>query len=107
VLTVSVAVCAPVPVTSTDVPTAHVAGLVGLAGVVVTAQLKSTTPVKLFEGVTVIVAVSPVVAPATKLSAPLLLSVMPGVPAAVTVTFTGVDPVTLPVAASLPFTVIT
>ena len=80
----------------------HVAGLVGLAGVVVTAQLKSTTPVKLFDGVTVIVAVFPVAAPAAKLIAPLLVSVIAGAGGAVTVTPT---PVLAVIAPLVPVTV--
>lgn len=104
VVTVSVDVCAPLPVMSTVGPTVHVAGLLAAAGV--TAQLKSTTPVKLFDGVTVIVPLSPVVAPATKLSAPLLLSVIAGGGGAVTVTVTVVLELSFPVAASLPVTVI-
>jgi hypothetical protein len=105
--TVSIPVSAPVPVISTDVVTPHVAGLVGLDGVVVTAQVKFTLPVNPFDGVTVMVAVSPVVAPAIKLSAPLFVSAIPGTGGAVTVMLTGVDPVTFPVAESLPLTVTT
>jgi membrane glycosyltransferase len=53
----------------------------------------------------VIVAVSPVVAPAPKLIAPLLVSAKLG--GAVTVTLTKVFEVILPVAASFPVTVTT
>jgi hypothetical protein len=78
----------------------HVAGLVGLVGVLVTAQVISTLPVNEFTGVMVIVAVLFEVAPAWKLIGPLLLSVKLGTPR--TVTLTAVEPVTFPVAASLP-----
>jgi hypothetical protein len=64
-----------------------------------------TFPVNPYDGVTVIVAVSPVVAPATKLSAPLLVSAIAGGGGAVTVTVTVVLAVIRPVAASLPVTV--
>jgi hypothetical protein len=105
VVTVSVPIRAPVPVMSTVGVTEQVAGLVGLAGAVVTEQVRFTTPVNAFDGVTVIVAVSPEVAPATKLSEPLLLSVIAGVGGAVTVTPTPVLDVILPVATSAPVTV--
>jgi hypothetical protein len=106
VATVSVTAFAPVPVTSTDDPTPQFAGLVGLVGVVVTAQVRFTTPVNPFDGVTVIVAVSPVVAPAIKVSAPLFVSAIAGGGGAVTVTTTVVLELSFPVAASLPVTVI-
>jgi hypothetical protein len=105
VVTVRVPVTAPVPVTSTVELTPHVAWLVGDVGVVVTAQVKLTLPVNPFDGVTVIVAVFPVVAPAANASAPLLLSAIAGGGGAVTVTLTGVLDVILPVAASVPVTV--
>ena len=104
-VTVRVPVTAPVPVTSTVELTPHVAGLVGDVGVVVTAQVKLTLPVNPFDGVTVMVAASPVVAPAANASAPLLLSAIAGGGGAVTVTLTGVLDVILPVAASVPVTV--
>lgn len=73
--TVSVAVCAEVLLIATDVgERLHVAGLVALEGVVVTAQARLTVPVNEFVGVTVMVAVLPLVAPGTKLMLPLLLS---------------------------------
>jgi hypothetical protein len=103
VVTVSVVDCAPVPVISTVGPTLHVAGLLAATGV--TAQVTLTFPVNPYDGVTVIVAVSPVVAPATKLSAPLLVSAIAGGGGAVTVTVTVVLAVIRPVAASLPVTV--
>ena len=53
----------------------HVAGLVGLERVVVTAHVKVTEPVNEFDGVTVMVEVFPVDAPALILIAPLLLRV--------------------------------
>jgi hypothetical protein len=101
-----------VPIVSTSVPeppgtvdaaSEHVAGLVGLEGVVVTAQVSPTVDVNAFTGATVIVAVLPEVAPTPKVIGPLLLSVKLGTPS--TVTPTAVLPVTLPVAASLPVTV--
>ena len=104
-VTVRVPVTAPVPVTSTVELTPHVAGLVCDVGVVVTAQVKLTLPVNPFDGVTVMVAASPVVAPAANASAPLLLSAIAGGGGAVTVTLTGVLDVILPVAASVPVTV--
>jgi hypothetical protein len=103
VATVSVVICAPVPVISTVGPTLHVAGLLAATGV--TAQVKLTLPVNPFDGVTVMVAASPVVAPAANASAPLLLSAIAGGGGAVTVTLTGVLDVILPVAASVPVTV--
>jgi hypothetical protein len=101
VVTVTFEVPAVVPVISTGVTALHVAGLVAATGV--TAQLRVTLPVNPPAGVIVTVAVSPVVAPAWKLIAPLLVSAKLG--GAFTVTLTGVDEVTLPVAASLPVTV--
>jgi hypothetical protein len=79
---------------STIGPTLHVAGL--LAAVGVTAQLRSTTPVNPYDGVTVIVPVLPVATPAMKLNAPLLLSVIAGGGGAVTETLTGVLAVIVP-----------
>ena len=63
---VSAAVTAALPVTLTEDGMLHVAGLVGLVSVVVTAQLKFTVPVKPPAGVTLIVEVFPVVAPAAR-----------------------------------------
>jgi len=99
-LTVTVAATGLALVGFTVDVTLQVAGLVGLAGVFVTAQVRSTMPVNPPAGVTVIVAVSPVVAPAGKLIAPLFVSAKLG--GAFTVTLTVVDPVTVP---SLPLTV--
>jgi hypothetical protein len=73
---------------STDVVTPHIGGLLAATGV--TAQVRSTTPVNAFDGVTVIVAVSPVVAPAMNVSGPLFVSVIAGTGGAVTVTPTPV-----------------
>lgn len=65
--TVTVEVAAPL-VTSTELELRlQVAGLVGLLGLVVTAQVRPTLPVKPFAGVTVTIEVLPVVAPATRL----------------------------------------
>jgi len=96
VTTVNVPVSALVPVMSTVGVTVQVAGVLALAGVVVAAQVKSTTPVNPYDGVTVNRRVSPVVAPATKLIAPLLASAIAGGGGAVTVTLTGVLAVILP-----------
>jgi Zn-dependent protease len=102
VVTVKFPVTALVPVTSTVEVTPHVAGLVGLAGVVVTAQVRLTLPVNPLDGVTVMVAVSPVVVPATKVRFPLLASVIAGVGGAVIVTPT---PVLAVIAPLVPVTV--
>ena len=80
----SVAFCGEALATLTEDVTAQVAGLVGLAGVIVTAQVRATAPVKPLDGVTVMVEVLPVVALATKVMGPLLESVK--LAAAVTVT---------------------
>jgi hypothetical protein len=72
VVMVSVAVCAVVPLIVTEVgETAQVAGLV--AAFDVNAQVRLTAPVNPPDGVTVMVEVLPVVAPATTLIAALLL----------------------------------
>jgi Zn-dependent protease len=93
---------AVVPVMLTGVVAEQVAGLVAATGV--TAQVKATLPVNPLDGVRVIVAVLPEVAPAWKVIAPLLLRAKLG--GGFTVTLTGVDDVILPVAASAPVTVI-
>jgi hypothetical protein len=62
----------------TEGVTLHVAGLVGVAGVVVTAQARLTAPVKPFAGTTEMVAVLPVVALASNVMEPLLESVKVG-----------------------------
>lgn len=82
----SVAFCAEAPVTATEGVTLQVAGLVGFAGVVVTAQVRLTAPVKPFDGVTEIVAVFPVAALASKVMGPLFERANVGTGAAVTVT---------------------
>ena len=66
VVTVNVAFCAVVPEMVTEGVTPQVAGLVAPAGVVVTAQVRLTAPVKPFAGVTVIVDVLPVMTLASK-----------------------------------------
>lgn len=71
VLTVRVAFCA-VPESATEGATPQVAGLVAFAGDTFTAQLRFTVPVKPFWGVTAIVDVLPVLAPASKVTLPLL-----------------------------------
>ena len=62
------------PVIVTEGVTPQVVGLVGFAGVVVTAQVRLTAPVKPFAGATEIVAVLPVVALASKVMGPLFES---------------------------------
>jgi hypothetical protein len=96
-------VAVPEPPVTVAGLTEQVAGLVGLEGVVVTAQLSATLDVKLFVGVTVTVAVLPALRPAPKVIGPLLVIPKPGTPS--TVTLTAVEPVTLPVATSAPDTV--
>jgi hypothetical protein len=86
VVTVSVAFCAVAPEIVTEGVTAHVAGLVGFAGVVVTAQVRATAPVNPFDGVTVIVEVLPAVALASKVMGPLFERANVGAGAAVTMT---------------------
>jgi hypothetical protein len=70
--TVSVAVAASVPVILTGDWMMQVVGLVAFSGVEVMAQFKFTVPVKPFDGVTVIVAAFPVVAPGMTVIPPLL-----------------------------------
>ena len=62
--TVKIAVAAAVPVTLTGEGMLQVTGLIAPDGTVVTAQLRLTLPVNPFDGVTLIVEVLPVVAPA-------------------------------------------
>jgi len=90
------------PAGATFAISVQVAGLLAATGV--TAQVRSTTPVNPYDGVTVTVPESPVAAPATKLSAPLLVSAIAGGGGAVTVAVTFVVELSLPVAASLPVT---
>jgi hypothetical protein len=71
VLTVKVAVCAAVLPTATDVGMLHVMGSLAAVGVI--AQLKLTVPVNPPDGVTLIVAVLPVVAPRDTVILPLLV----------------------------------
>jgi hypothetical protein len=91
----------------TDAGTPQVGESVGLAMAVVTAQERFTVPVKPFEGVTVMVAVLPLVAPGLTvmeppwLNAKLALTVVPPV----TVTLTTVVAVIFPVLRSVPVTV--
>jgi hypothetical protein len=78
VATVTVALPAVVPVMSTgELATVHVGTLVPVVGV--TAQVNATAPVNPPPGVTVIVDVLPVVAPAITVIAPLLLRATDGV----------------------------
>lgn len=85
-VTVSVPFCAALPLIVTAEVTPQVTGLVAPAGAVVTAQLKFTAPVNPLEGVTVMLAVFPVVAPASKLMPPPFDRANPGTGAEVTVT---------------------
>ena len=68
------AFCDAAPVMLTGVVTAQLAGLVAFAGAVVTTQVRLTVPMKPFAGATVIVAVLPVVALASKVMGPLFES---------------------------------
>ncbi len=79
-LTVNVEVSAP-PVMLTEVGdiVPQVTGLVAPAGDVVTAQVSATAPVKPLVGLTDMVDVFPLVAPAVMLMLPLLVKVKPGV----------------------------
>lgn len=106
VLTVKVAVAAPAPLIVTEDGIVQVGGSTGLEMLVLTAQVRFTWPVKPPEGVTLIVVVLPVVAPGATVMFPLLLSAKPG-RIIVTVTFTEVLAVIVPVAASAPVTVTT
>jgi hypothetical protein len=74
VIAVSVVVDALVPAISTVDETSQDTGFVAFSGEDVTPQLRFTVPVNPSDGVTVIVAVLPVVAPADMAIAPLLLS---------------------------------
>jgi hypothetical protein len=93
VVTVTVAVAeAPLKLTE-ELLSEHTGGAVGLLNAVVTAQLNATAPVNPPEGVTVIVDVFPVVAPAATVIPPLLLNAKLAFDTAPTVTTT--DPVAL------------
>ena len=71
-----------------------------------TAQESEIAPVNPLTGVTVMVAVLPVVAPGATLMFPLPVRLKPAAPAgAVTITFATVLALILPVAASVPLTV--
>src|SRR5580700_9162679 len=106
VVTVRVAVAAAVPAIVTFAGTPQVGGSVGFASAVVTAQERFTCPVNPPDGVTVRLAVFPVDAPGVTVIAPLLLRLNPAdATTPVTVTFTMVVAVILPVVASTPVTV--
>lgn len=106
VATVSVDVAAVVPVIVIGEVTVHVGGSFGLVIDVVTAQVIFTPPVNPPDGVTVIVAVLPVVAPAVTAMFPLELSAMLGEGAPdVTTMVRVVVAVIFPVAESAAFTV--
>jgi hypothetical protein len=85
-LAVRVAVTALEPVMFSEAGMLQLTGLVGLLGVLVTAQLSVTAPVNPFDVVMLIVEVLPVVAPWVTEMLPLLLSAK--FEPAVTVTFT-------------------
>lgn len=96
VVTVSVAVCAVAPLISTEEGvTVQVAGLVAPLGPL-GMQLRLTVPVRPLTGVTVMMEVLPVVAPAVTVMLPPLVSVKPGTGGAETVAVTVVVWVTVP-----------
>jgi hypothetical protein len=96
VVTVRVEVSAEAPVMLTEVgDRAQVAGLLAAVGLM--AQVRATLPVNPPEGVTLIVDVLPVVAPAATEMLPLLLKAKePVLTAVVTVRVTGVVSVVVP-----------
>jgi hypothetical protein len=105
--TVSVAVVADAPVMLTLDGRMQVGGSLGLTMLVVTAQERLTAAANPPEGVTVMVEVFPVVAPGERVRSPLFARANAGLGAgAVTLTFTAVLAVIVPVAASVPVTVI-
>ena len=105
--TVSVAVAADAPVIFTLDGMLQVGGSSGAAILVVTAQERLTAAANPPEGVRVMVEVFPAVAPGEIVRLPLLESAKAGLAAgAITVTFTVVLAVIVPVAASVPVTVI-
>ena len=106
VLTMSVAEPADAPVMLIPDGILHVGRSCALETLVVTAQLRLTVPANPPDGVTVTVAVSPEVAPGAMVILPLLVSPKLGLLAAVTVTLTVVLAEILPVAASVPATLI-
>ena len=107
--TVSVEVTTAVPVTLTEeLESAQVTGSLAPAGEV-TVQARATVPVNPPEGVMEMVEVFPVAAPGAMAMGPPLLRAMAGVTVMppVTVTVEVVEMESLPVAASVPVTVIT
>lgn len=105
-LTVSVVVAAVEAATVTLDGIAQVGGSLGLAILVVTAQVRLTEAAKPPDGVTVMVAVFPDAAPGAMVRLPLFVSAKLGLAGAVTVTFTLVLAEIFPVAASVPVMVI-
>jgi hypothetical protein len=93
VVTVTTAVAEAPLILKEGALTEHVGGAVGLTKAVVTEQLSATVPVNPPEGVTVIVDVFPVVAPAATVIPPLLLRAKLAFDTAPTVTTA--DPVAL------------
>jgi hypothetical protein len=101
VVTVSVEVCAVAPLMVREVgENAQVAGSLAAAGAMT--QVNATAPVNPPEGVAVIVAVLPVVAPGSTVMLPLLVSVKVGATYAFTVTPTMV---VIEIAPDVPVTV--
>ena len=75
VLTVNVAVCAPLPI-ETEPGMLHVAGSFAPDGLLLSVQLRLTAPVNPFAGVRVIVAVLPLVDPGVEIVIGLLLVIV-------------------------------
>ena len=106
-LSTEVSAPAPVMLTESGLRSAvvQVSGFAAPAGAVVTAQVRFTTPVKLSEGVTVMVEVLPVVAPWTTVIFPLFESAKVGVETSpLTSAVMARVWMNSPVAASLPVT---
>ena len=98
----TVSTSVPVPFATEDEASAQVAGLLAPAGLA-TAQVSATDELNPLAGVTVIVEVSEVVAPAAMVMLPLLVNMKLGTAAEVTVTLTVVLDVSVPM---VPVTVI-
>ena len=100
VLMVRVPVAAAAPVMFTEFVTPQVGGVIPPGGLVST-QVRFTPPVNPFEGVTLIVEVFPVVAPAATVTPPLFDKANPAAPLATCVRRPSVWTYS-PVAASVP-----
>jgi hypothetical protein len=103
--TVSVAVAADAPVMLTLDGTLHVGGSLGLAMLVATAHVRLTAAVNPPDGVTEMMDVFPDVAPGETVRLPLFVRAKLGLAGAVIVRFTTVLAVMVPVATSVPVTV--